>query len=186
MRDYDAIHVIQNSGLPKNAASVLVRSFNKAYEAQEPDGCISNSAVNCVCLAYLGFNPVLRLGQIEVDERPFYHAWTELDGKIIDLAVYGNTHFPPFGDLLPSVMPQVNKEYGHADVSYYPDKFDDDFSSWGGHITLGMNMADYMDNAPKRNALWNMALYCLDMSPTADNLRKLKATASKYTIGKSV
>lgn len=183
MRDYDAIHIIQNSGLPKNAVSALVRSFNKMYEGQEPDGCISNSAVNCLALAYLGLSPTLRLGQVEIDGRPFYHAWTELDRKVIDLSIYGNTHFPPFGDILPSVVPQVNRSYGNTDISYFPDKFDDDFDSWDGHITLGMKMADYLDHAPKRNALWNMALYCLDMSPTADNMRRLKDTASKYIIG---
>lgn len=185
MRDYEAIHIIQNAGLPKDAAYVLVRNFNKMYEAQEPDGCLSMSSVNCLTLAYLGYYSMVRMGQVEINGRPFYHAWAELDGKVIDNSIYGNTHFSPFADILPPVMPQINKAYGETDIQYFPDKFDKDFKEWPAHIIYGVNLAVYLDKAPRRNALWNLALYCLDKAPTADNMKSLRTIAEKYVIGKS-
>lgn len=186
MRDYDAIHLIQKSGLSEKATSAIVRNFNKMCSAQEPDGCLSMSAVNCLALAYLGMKPSVILGQVKIEDNYFYHAWVETDGRVIDVAIYGNTHFSPYVGLLPQVMPQVYKPYSETNVKYFPNKYDNDFNKWNGHIALGMNLKTYLDHAPKKNALWNLALYCLDLSPTAENVRKLKDIASHFTIGEKM
>ena len=95
MRNYEMIHLIQEAGLPKDAQNVVERAFNKMNEIKDHNGCLTTSVALCTALEYLGYSPKLCIGKFWSSDYDFYHAWTELDGKVIDIAIYGNTSFLP-------------------------------------------------------------------------------------------
>ena len=181
MKNYEMIHMIQDSGLPKNVQNVVVRAFNKMSDAKEPDGCLSISVSLCVALEQLGYSPMLCIGKFWYGEHDYYHAWTELDGKIIDVAIYGNSSFSPYWkDGV--IKPQVNKSYDETDVKYEPFVFDEDFKNALISQMMGRTYYYYCDNAPRHNAIWNLIMYYLDTS-SMDVLQSVKDIARKHTIG---
>ncbi len=98
-RDYDAIHYIQRqlSGFEdKKMVFAMTKAFNKMYAAKEPDGCLSTTVELFIALKYLGYKPRICYGLVvPPSDYEFYHAWLELDGKIVDIAIYGNAKFSP-------------------------------------------------------------------------------------------
>lgn len=181
MRNYKVIHLIQGSGLEKSAENVVVRAFNKMYDSREPDGCLSTSVSLCIALEYLGYAPKLCIGKYWVEGHDFYHAWTELDGKIIDISIYGNTCFSqywPYG----IVLPQINKSYSETDVKYEPFAFDEDFKRAQIAQAIGRSFFTYCDMAPKHNAIWNLILYYLNTT-SLSALQAVKEIAKKHVIG---
>lgn len=181
MRNYEMIHLIQAAGLPKDAQNVVVRAFNKMDGTKEPDGCLSISVSLCIALEQLGYSPLLCVGKFWVNGHDFYHAWVQLNGRVIDIAIYGNTAFSPYWrDGI--VKPQVNKEYAETDVKYEPFAFDDDFKDAMIAQMMGRSFYYYCDHAPKRNAIWNLIMYYLDTTSTAV-LASVKDISKKHTIG---
>ncbi len=181
MKNYDMIHLIQAAGLPADAEKVVVRAFNKMNDAKEPDGCLSISVSLCIALEYLGYSPKLFIGKFWINDHDFYHAWTELDSCVIDVAIYGNTSFSPYwNDGI--IVPQVNRAYHETDVKYEPFVFDEDFKDALISKAMGWSFYSYCDNAPKRNAIWNMILYYLDTVST-NALNTVKKIAKAHTIG---
>ena len=181
MRNYEMIHLIQAAGLPEDAKNVVVRAFNKMNETKEPDGCLSTSVTICIAMEYLGYSPNLCIGKFVLNGHDFYHAWTELDGKVIDVAIFGNSSFSPYWrDEV--IIPQVNRKYLETDVKYEPFVFDEDFKDAQISKMMGQSFYFYCDNAPKRNAIWNLILYYLDTT-TSDVLNAVKEIAKKHMIG---
>ena len=181
MRNYEMIHLIQAAGLPRDVQNVVVRAFNKMNDAEEPDGCLSISVSLCIALEQLGYSPKLCIGKFWVGEHDFYHAWTELDGKIIDVAIFGNSSFSPYW-MDGVIKPQVNKGYDETHVKYEPFAFDEDFKDAMISQMMGRSFYYYCDNAPRRNAIWNLIMYYLDTSSMVV-LQSVKDIARKHTIG---
>lgn len=181
MKNYEMIHLIQAAGLPKDVQNVVVRAFNKMNDIEEPDGCLSTSVSLCIALEYLGYMPKLCIGKFWMGGHDYYHTWVELDGRVIDVAVYGNTAFSPYW-MDEIVKPQVNKEYSETDVRYEPFAFDDDFKNAMISKMMGRTFYNYCDNAPRRNAIWNMILYYLDTS-SFSTLAQVKEISKKHVIG---
>ena len=175
------IHLIQASGLEKPAENVVVRAFNKMYDGREPDGCLSISVSLCIALEYLGFAPRLCIGKYWAEGHDFYHAWTELNGKVIDVAIYGNTCFSQYWPF-EMVKPQVNKLYSETDVKYEPFAFDEDFKGAQIARMMGCSFYTYCEMAPKRNAVWNLILHYLNTT-SLSTLQTVKEIAKKHVIG---
>lgn len=181
MKNYEMIHLIQTAGLPVDAEKVVVRAFNKMNDVKEPDGCLSISVSLCIALEYLGYSPELCIGKFWVKGHDYYHAWTELDKRVIDVAIYGNTSFSPYWrDGI--VAPQINRYYLETDIKYDPFVFDEDFKDALISKMMGKTFYYYCDNAPKRNAIWNMIMYYLDTS-SLNVLKAIKDIAQLHTIG---
>ncbi len=181
MKNYEMIHLIQASGLQKDAQNVIVRAFNKMNDAKEPNGCLSTSVSLCLALEYLGYLPNLCIGKFWNNDQDFYHAWTELDGKVIDISIYGNSSFSPYWHN-GIIKPQVNKEYTETDIKYEPFLFDEDFKDADISKMMGVSFYDYCNNAPKHNAIWNLILYYLDTF-SQSTLDAVKEIAKKHIIG---
>ncbi len=181
MRDYNLIHKIQNAELPNDAENVVIRAFNKMNDFRDHNGCLSTSIVIFLALEYLGYNPKLCIGKFWVNDHDFYHAWVELNGKIIDVAIYGNTAYSPYW-MDGVIEPQVNRSYEDADVKYEPFVFDDDFKDALISQMMGHSFYNYCESAPKRNAMWNLILHCLDTS-SPEILSKIKELSRNHIIG---
>ena len=181
MKNYEMINVIRAGGLPKDAENVVVRAFNKMNDAREPNGCLTTSVSLCIALEYLGYSPRLCIGKFWVNEHDFYHAWTELNGRVIDISIYGNTAFTLMR-IDGIVKPQVNRGYSETDIQYEPFVFDDDFQNAMISQMMGRSFYYYCDSAPRRNAIWNLLLSYLDTSSSA-TLAAIKEIAKKHIIG---
>lgn len=83
MRDYNALHIIRDSGLPQDVISVLQNAFTTLCNHEEPNGCLSTGSAIFIALSYLGYRSSIRMGVVEVNGQEFYHAWLELNGKVI-------------------------------------------------------------------------------------------------------
>ena len=181
MRNYPIIHKIQAAGLPKDVENVVVRAFNKMNDYEEPDECLSISISLCLAIEYLGYNPRLCIGKFWVDNHDFYHAWSELEGRVIDIAIYGNSAFSVmWQDEI--IEPQVNIDYANTDVKYEPFVFDEDFPFSQISMMMGKTFFYYCNSAPKRNAIWNLILSYLDTS-SAQVLSCIKEQSQKHIIG---
>ena len=181
MKNYDMIHLIQAAGLSKDVEKVVVRVFNMLNDARDSQGCLTSSVVLCIALEYLGYLPKLCLGKFWAFGHDYYHAWTEIDGKVIDIAIYGNTSFSQYWrDGI--IMPQVNKAYDETDVKYEPFIFDEGYEeTWIGAV-MGWSFYDYCEKAPKRNVVWNMILHCLETSSLIA-LQRIKEISRSHVIG---
>ena len=181
MRDYALIHKIQASGLPKDVENVVIRAFNKMNDCQDHCGCLTTSVSICLALEYLKYSPKLCIGKFWVNGHDFYHAWVELNEKIIDVAIYGNTAYSPsWRDGI--IEPQVNRGYDDADITYEPFTFDDDFKDADISKMMGKSFFYYCDHSPRHNAIWNLILYYLDTSsPTT--LSSIKELSRNHIIG---
>ena len=151
---------------------------------REPDGCLSTSVAICIALEQLGYTPKLCIGKYWVGGHDFYHAWTELEGKVIDIAIYGNTHFSSLWQD-EKVNPQINKSYDETDIKYEPFTFDDDFKSSMIAQMMGRSFYFYCDHAPRRNAMWNLIMFYLDTSSNSV-LLDIKEIAQKHVIGDDI
>lgn len=185
-REYNVIRLIQREESNPEIRKICVNAFNKIYDAQEPDGCLSTSAALYMAFRYTGIQSRIKVGQIILQNSPVYHAWLETDvGKIYDIAVYGNTAFNPICKRvgIPIVMPQIAKTYSNADIRYYPDKLDNDFQCSGIGTMYGKSLRYYCDHAPRRNIIYELALGYLGLSPTSDNIRYMRDLTDGAYIG---
>lgn len=181
MRNYEMIHLIQAAGLPENAQDVVVRAFNKMNDMGDSSGCLCISVSLCIALEHLGYDPTLCVGKVRVGEHDMYHAWTELDGKVIDVAIFGNSSFSPLW-LDEVVKPQVYRDYGETDVRYEPFAFDEDFKYAMISAAMGRSFFFYCDSVPTPNAIWNLIMYYLNSS-SPSVLASIKEIAKKHIIG---
>lgn len=177
-RDYDAIHYIQrqlSEFEDKKMVFAMTKAFNKMCAAEEPDGCLSTTVELFIALKYLGYKPRICYGLVVPPSGyEFYHAWLELDGKIVDIAIYGNAKFSPYSTFdvrFPIVM--VSYEANEQGLEYRPFTFDED---WHGALiskVQGMSVVEYCDKSPKR-ILWTFVCDLLDMSPLKANVDALR------------
>ena len=146
----------------------LIRTFNKICDNREPDGCFSNSVALHVVLRSLGYNPTLCYGLCTSPKgQEFYHAWIELDGVVLDLSIYGNSHYSPFWNEDP-LNPVIFESYDDTPVRYGNQVFDADWENCmiSNAVKLG-SIENYIAHAPyvkhpSGNGLWKLIFNILD------------------------
>lgn len=120
-KDYEALHYIQNQcdkhELPLKIKSCLQNAFNLLYDKKSGDDCLSTTAALYICFKMLGVQSRICYGLCKTDMGgEFYHAWLELDDKIIDLAIYGNLRFSPYAPECSNSNPVVMEPYDYSPV----------------------------------------------------------------------
>ncbi len=164
-RDYQARRIVLERAALCNdprLTQALVRAFDLICNNEEPDGCLSTSVALHVILRSFGYDPKLCYGLCAGPEgQHFYHAWIWLDGKVLDLAIYGNSHFSPFWHEAP-LFPVVFEEYCNTAVRYGDHVFDSDWENCqiAQFVRLG-SIGAYIAKAPRvkhpsGNGLWRV------------------------------
>ncbi|GFI28320.1 hypothetical protein IMSAGC012_03452 [Lachnospiraceae bacterium] len=178
-KDYHAIHYIQNQAkkyhVDDKLSDLLIRGFNLIYNIKEADGCASNSVALYICLKNMGYNPQVCYGLCTAENGfCFYHMWIELEGKVIDLAIYGNAKFSFLGKELADVIetPIVLETYDETKINYGKFLFDDDWKYAGISAVENMTLKEYIINAPN-NCMKKLICRYMDESPTTENINKL-------------
>lgn len=176
-RNYTAIHYIQErlKGFNPKFIDCVVRYFNLIEQNQEPDGCLSDSIALFVCAKEYGYEPILCYGLCKIDGREFYHAWLEIDGTIIDIAIYGNVNYGWFPILGCEIDTPYIGSYQNSDsiVQYGKFEFDSDWSKAAISQMEGWSFEQYMNGLPQ-NAMWKLVCKFLDKTPTNNLIEHLK------------
>lgn len=81
--------IITSLGYKNAVESTIYNLFIYMIYNQFQGGCHALSSVLYVALCEIGLKPILCIGECEYpNQKPFDHSWIELDGKVIDLAIY--------------------------------------------------------------------------------------------------
>ena len=158
----------------------VLNAFELMYQNQEPDGCLSTSIALYVILRSYGYSPQLCYGLCSTPEgNEMYHAWLEVDCKILDLAIYGNSHFSHYWLDGEPVGPFVFEEYADVPMQYGNRVFDDDWENSLIFQAFKMgSMEDYIDGCPG-NGMWNLIFRIMGEVPSADRIEELRAYVNK-------
>ncbi len=183
VRDYQARKYIFEQTFRYNDSrltNVLIKAFDIMFNNKEPDGCFSTSVALHVILSSFGYAPKICYGKIITSEKhQHYHAWLELDGKVLDLAVYGNSHFSPFWHDKP-LGPVVFENYVDTPVCYKKQYFDNDWTDCNIYQAIKMgSIAEYISQAPSvnhpsRNGMWALIFSILDETYTSTRRKELE------------
>ena len=112
--------IIKNAGYDENVALVVTNLFTYMVKNKFFGGCHALSSALYVALSEIGLKPILCIGQCARDGlAPYDHSWVELDGKIIDVAIYmpmtqliGSVSGPVILDTDTLTMRQNETQYG--------------------------------------------------------------------------
>ena len=182
-RDYEARRLISERSSVYNdtrLSQILVRTFDLMCNSQEPDGCLSTSIALQVILCSIGYAPKLRYGLcITPEGHEIYHAWLEMDETVLDLAIYGNSHFSPYWMDSKVLLPVVFESYQTTVVQYHDHVFDED---WGkSMISKAVQMGsvyEYIRRSPG-NGMWKLVFRILDQVCTPERIEAMMEFVSK-------
>lgn len=155
-RDYEQLRnirqAVKNYNGDEQLSSILERCFNWMCQEEEDNGCLIQSVALYVALKTLQYHPQICYGLCKLPSgQEFYHAWLELDGRIIDIAIYGNIKWSPLcyqADITPA--PVVLKLYNQSPIQYGKYQFDNDWDYASIALVDRMSVAQYIQNAPNQ------------------------------------
>ncbi len=163
-KDHGTIkYIVKQTALynDKRLTDVLVNAFNLMYYNREPDGCLSTSTALHVILQSFGYAPKLCYGLcLCPNGHEIYHAWLELDEKIIDTSIYGNSRFSPLWMGYP-LSAVILEPYSSTELQYRDHTFDKDWKNSLISMIVKMgSIKNYIINAPSvpptGNGMWNL------------------------------
>ena len=190
-RDYDTRRYIfkqAESYNDKRLTDVLIRAFENIYNNKEPDGCLSTSVALHIILRSLGYDPKICYGLcITPAGNEIYHAWLELDKKVLDIAIYGNSHFSPYWHEGP-LGPVIFEDYDFSGIKYGNHVFDEEWNACmiSQGIRLG-SVANYIAAAPRvshpsQNGMWRLIFNIMDETYTSSKRQHLEKFVSKEVL----
>ena len=174
-QNYVAIHYIQDRLKKFNPKFIdcVVRCFNLIDQSQEPNGCLSDSAALYICAKEFGYKPVLCYGLCELRGIEFYHAWLEINGIVIDMAIYGNANFNPLLANENKLSVPYIGPYDDPNIRYKKFEIDEYWMYSFISQIEGKSFEEYMDGLPQ-NAMWKLVCMFLDRIPTENFINKLR------------
>ena len=96
-KNYEAIHHIreQLTSYDDGLSDAIQKLFDIEDQRKENQGCVIDSVVASLIFAKFGIKSELHLGEMCADGiHDGYHCWLTVDGKIIDIGIYGNLFLP--------------------------------------------------------------------------------------------
>ncbi|MFC4559389.1 YecA family protein [Virgibacillus kekensis] len=113
---------IDNFECEQQVKDIVKGAFDFIAEHNYQGGCHLISAIVHILLTEKGFNSVVRIGEVQIDNYLFDHSWIELDGEVIDIAIMNQLNdikLPPvlFGKSV-ATGKKIDYQYG---VTQYLD-----------------------------------------------------------------
>lgn len=157
----------------ENLYNILARCFQNIEDNRESDGCLSNSVALYICLKEHGYEPKLCYGLCSVkDGFPFYHAWVEQEGLVIDIAIYGNINFTPIFTYDQKVKyPIVLEAYEICYVDYQKFCFDNEWPLAMISYAENKKLSSYIEQAPS-GGMYRLISRLMG-EPTKDKARQM-------------
>jgi len=172
-KNYKAIHYIQKQlkDFNDNFVDSVVRCFNQIESMRAAQECVTSSVILYICAKHFGYEPKICYGLCTLQGKEFYHAWLEINNKVIDVAIYGNINYNVYSMWdFKLETPYIGT---YEDAATDPIKplvygkfvFDDDWSHCSVSMIEKMTMQQYMDKAPQ-NILWKYTIKFLNQTPS--------------------
>jgi hypothetical protein len=174
-RDYKARNYIVQQAAKygdQRLTDVLIRTLDIMVNTREPDGCMSNSVALYVILRSFGYEPEFCYGLcVAPNGFEFYHAWLELGGEVLDIAVYGNSHFSQYWEYEP-MLPVVFEKRDSTVVHYGNRVFDQEWSESMIFRAVKMSMEQYIACCPN-NGIWALIFRILNVTKSKEKKEEL-------------
>ena len=185
-RDYHMLQYIdrQTQDMPTQFQTAIRRIANRIDQRQLYASGLSTGVTLFLAAKLCGLAPKLILGTITHDKVSYTTAWVEIDKKVFDLAVYGDTKYNPYiVDKQSPVLPQVNLSYLETDPVYYPRQFAQSYYKDGSGIkkVVGKTFFQYAEENPYFD-LFRDVCYILGLSETPENLKAIEKIAKSHII----
>lgn len=173
-RNYKAIHYIQNQMINYNPSltKAVVRLFNIEEQAKQCGGCVIDSVALLIMLRKYEITSDIHLGEICSDgEQDAYHCWLTVDGKIIDIGIYGNSNYNPYykGKVFETPIIFENKQ----DVSgiVYLEGSTETTNTWLSNLSE-LSFLKYIKMCPN-NRLCKLICKALEIAETQSNYEEI-------------
>lgn len=183
-KDYETIHLIQEQmeDVGDELTNLVVRMYNRLEKKQRYASGLSTSITLFLAMKYLGYNPLLILGTVRFQGVSFPHAWLDLYGNIVDIAIAEDTKYHPvLSEKVKPVKVQCCRSYDEAELDYFDFQFSDMWPMHGMKQVVGKTLAEYINSAEEIDIL---AEVCdiLNISAIVDNGKKIYEMAKEYKI----
>lgn len=175
---------IDSYGCEQEVKNIIRGAFDFIAEHDYQGGCHLISAIVHILLTEKGYNPVVRLGEVQIDNYIFDHSWIELDGEVIDIAIMNTLQdgfkFAPvlYGKSV-ATGKQVEYKYG---VSQYIDTT--------AQLVISQSIGQYIMGGVSHGSLEIMKLIAENSGIVFDNIddivRKYFSTYRLKSIAQSV
>ena len=139
----------------ENFVNAVVDTFLFMHKNQESGTCLTISVQLAVIAQYYGYDAKLVYGLCKYQDIDFYHAWIEIDNKIIDVAIYGNVNWSGLGFGLDK--PVIYESYEDVDIHYGKFEFDETWFDSDLYEAEGWTVEKYL-NTGKYHCLWYLLL----------------------------
>jgi len=175
---------IDNHECEQQVKDIIRGAFDFIAEHDYQGGCHLVSAIVHILLTEKGYNPVVRLGEVQVSDYLFDHSWIELDGEVIDVAIMNTLQdglkFPPvlYGKSVATGR-QVDYQYG---VSQYIDVT--------AQLVMGKSIGQYIMEGVSHGSLEIMKLIAENSGVVLNNIddivRKYFSTYRLKSVARSI
>lgn len=137
-------------GLSDKVTRLLISQAWLVWENRDDDGALSNSVVLFVCLRYLGLDPKICFGLCNrnTNGKEFYHVWIELDGKVLDISIFGTLNYSQFDLETKLHLPVIMEDYDTAPFDYGRFVFDEDWNKSVISYGIQTTVFKYIHNSP--------------------------------------
>lgn len=175
---------IDNYKCEQQVKNIIRGAFDFIAEHDYRGGCHLVSAIVHILLTEKGYNPTVRLGEVQIDDYVFDHSWIELDGEVIDVTIMNTLQdgfkFPPvlYGKSI-TTGKQVEYQYG---VSQYLDAT--------AQLVISQSIGQYIIEGVSHGSLEIMKLIAENSGIVLDNIdntvRKYFSTYRLKSVAQSV
>ena len=160
-------------GFNEEFVTCVINSFNFTVEQKVADGCLLNTAALFVCARECGYNPVICYGLCTLEGVGFYHAWLEIQGIVIDVAIYGNINYSPLSVWGFKVDTPYIGSYDKTAITYGRFEFDEDWKRSPIAKVEGWLLDDYLDTLPM-GMMWEYICRLLNKPVTVALIQQLR------------
>lgn len=162
---------IDNFDCEEDVKDIIRGAFDFITEHDYQGGCHLISAIIHILLTEKGYNPVVRIGEVQIEKVIFDHSWIELKGEVIDVAIMNTLQD---GFKIPPVIlgksvatgQKVKYQYG---VSSHIDGT--------AQLVLSMSIGQYIMDGASHGSLKIMKLIAKNAGISLNNVED---TVNKY------
>ncbi|MDD9261699.1 MULTISPECIES: SEC-C metal-binding domain-containing protein [Bacillus cereus group] len=146
---------------------IIRGSFNFIVEHDYQGGCHLISAIIHILLTEKGYDSVVRIGEVKINNFVFDHSWVEIEGEVIDIAIMNTLQnglrFAPviYGK---SITTGTNVEYTYG-VSHALDAT--------AQLVISQSIGQYIMDGVSHGSLEIMKLIAEDAGIMFDNIHEI-------------
>lgn len=162
----------QLKGYDPNFVRSVMRCLNTIDENKEYDGAFSNTVALFIIAKECKYDPQICYGLCDLNGEKFYHAWLELDGKVIDTSIYGVVNFHPADIWETNWETPYIGTYADSPIKYGKFVFEDDWAQGPMAKIEGMLLEDYMKSLPEAG-MWKFVTDYMNIPMSRNNIAHL-------------